>query len=100
MSAQRLGEDELDVKKRRGERVARLRQIPLHMQSGREKVRHQDHAGGTVLDTLVAGVGDAGLGQLQKRRDNEGMASRAQFGGDVIQVGVRLGMSAAMGDQE
>ncbi len=96
MPSQRLGETEFDTRKALCQPVARSGQIPAHMDSWRKKIRHKNNALGALLDATGRSAVDVRLGQFEKRHLHEGVPALAQPLGHMVQVRVRLGISAAM----
>src|SRR5260370_9041825 len=71
------------------------------MDAGRQEIRQQDHALGTLLDAATAGLVDGRLGLFEERGLNDGVSiRRAQPIGEVVQIVIRLGLPAAVRDQE
>ena len=100
VASEGLGEEEFDGAEALGQGATGLGQVAADVDAGGQKVGHQHDPAGSLLDAAGAAVGDRRLGQLEERRDDDGMAAATQLGGDVVQVVVGLRMPAAVGDQE
>ena len=75
MPAHRLGQDEDNIGKLRREPIARRGQVVSDVNAGREKVRHHHHPIRPLLDAGTASVVDARFGQLQERRNDDGVTA-------------------------
>lgn len=100
MSAQRLREAELDFRELAHQVVAGGRQILAHVHARREKVWHQDHTLRTCGDAHSAAGFDAWLGDFEIRGDHNLLATLTELFGDMVQVRVRVRLSATMRNEE
>lgn len=75
-------------------------QISLHMDAGGEEVRHQHDSPRTLFHTPSCGLDNIRLGKLQIGWFDDRMPPTAQAAGDVQQIRVRIGVTAAVSDQD
>lgn len=100
MSAQRFGESKVNGRKSLVQLRPRRGQITADVDSRGQKIRHENHTLGSLLDTAHAALLDVRLGQFQKRRCDDRPAALPQLGGDVQQIRVGLFLPAAVGDEQ
>src|SRR5579875_3001753 len=100
MLSQWLGQAKINVRKALSQLRSCLGQITANVNARRKKIRHEDDALGSLLYATRAARSDVRLGQLQKRRLNDGPAARSQSGGDEEEIGVGLLLPAAMSDEQ
>jgi hypothetical protein len=84
-----------------GQLVASRGQVFGHVPTRRQKVRDHYNQIGSTCDTHVPAGRNRRLAQLQVGRlDDDELAARPKGGCETVEVGIRLGPAAAMGDQE
>ncbi len=101
MPAQRLREHKAHAGEARTQCVAGFGQVFGDVDTGREKVRHEDHVRCAGLHALRTAGFDVRFGQFQVRHpDDRVPPALAQGGRDELQVRIRFGPTAPVCDEQ